>query len=133
MNVPRSDRGISQSSKGELCQAGTKREKTKLPDEYCRDTGESGKYFMVKTHWALVKPGRSNKRKEMHDAQVRAALANIREVFDCPCGQRLKSIPETDALRVRRLDEIELSNELAAKSWLPASETAALQATFADC
>ncbi len=29
------------------------------------------------------------KRKEIYDAQVKDALANIWEIFDYPCGQRL--------------------------------------------
>jgi len=40
----------------------------------------------------MVKPKQRKKRKETYGGQVRAALAEMWEIFDYPCGERPKPI-----------------------------------------
>ena len=55
------------------------------------------------------------KRKEGYDGQVRAPLAKVREIFDYPCGQRLKPLLEAEVDRLRKLEELEVSDKVALK------------------
>lgn len=41
------------------------------------------------------------KRKIDLQCQVKAALAKVLEIFDCPCGQRLKPISAVEVDRLR--------------------------------
>jgi len=95
--------------------ARTRKEKTQLLDEYCRNTGQSRKYVIWKVHRAVLKPKQRKKRKEQYDGQVKAALARIWEIFDYSCGQRLKPILEAEVDRLRELGEIEVTDEVAQK------------------
>jgi hypothetical protein len=95
--------------------ARTKKEKSQILDEYCRNTGQSRKYVMAKIHKADLRPKQRKKRKEIYDGQVKAALAKIWEIFDYPCGQRLKPLLETETDRLRELGEIEISDEVVLK------------------
>jgi hypothetical protein len=93
----------------------TKKEKSEILDEYCRNAGQSRKYVITKIHKADLKPKQRKKRKEPYDGQVKAALARIWEIFDCPCGQRLKPLLETEVDRLRQLGEIEIADDIALK------------------
>lgn len=46
------------------CRAKTRKEKTQLLDEYCRNTGQSRKYVIWKIHKTVLKPKQRKKRKE---------------------------------------------------------------------
>ncbi|TLM97492.1 hypothetical protein FDZ71_18475, partial [bacterium] len=96
-------------------QTRTRKEKTQLLDEYCRNTGQSRKYVIWKIHRAVLKPKQRKNRKERYDDQVRAALAKIWEIFDYPCGQRLKPILQAEVDRLRRLGEAKVTDEVAEK------------------
>ena len=91
------------------------KEKTQLLDEYCRNTGQSRKYVIWKIHRAVLKPKQRKKRKEIYDGQVKAALAKIGEIFDYPCGQRLKPLLETEIERLREFGKVEITDEVALK------------------
>ena len=95
--------------------AKTRKEKTQLLDEYCRNTEQSRKYVIWKIHRAILKPKQRKKRKEIYDGQVTAALAKIWEIFDYPCGQRLKPLLETEVERLRELGEIKISDAVDLK------------------
>ena len=95
--------------------AKTKKEKTALLDEYCRNTGQSRKYVIWKIHRTTLKPKQRKKRKEKYDGQVRAVLAEIWEIFDYPCGQRLKPLLEVEIDRLVKLGEIKTSDEVISK------------------
>jgi hypothetical protein len=95
--------------------ARTRKEKTQLLDEYCSNTGQSRKYVIRKIHRADLRPKQRKKRKEQYNGQVKAALAKIWEIFDYPCGQRLKPILEVETDRLRELGEIEVTDEVAQK------------------
>ena len=103
--------------------ADRREEKTQLLNEYCRNTGQSRKYVITKIHKADLRPRQRKKRKEIYDGQVKAALAKTWEIFDCPCGQRLKPLLEIEVDRLRELEEIEISNEVALKLKMMSSAT----------
>ena len=92
-----------------------RKEKTQLLDEYCRNSGQSRKYVIWKIHRAVLKPKQRKKRKEIYDGQVKAALAKIWEIFDYPCGQRLKPLLETEIERLREFGKVEITDEVALK------------------
>ena len=62
-----------------------------------------------------LRPKQRKKRKETYDGQVKAALARVWEIFDCPCGQRLKPILEVEVDRLREFGELTISDEVALK------------------
>jgi len=95
--------------------AKTKKEKTQLLDEYCRNTGQSRKYVIWKIHGVALRPKQRKKRKEKYDGQARAVLAEIWEIFDYPCGQRLKPLLETEIDRLTELGEIRAADEVISK------------------
>jgi hypothetical protein len=94
----------------------TRKEKSEILNEYCLNTGQARKYVIRK-----IQPGvdlrlkQRKKRKEAYDGEVKAALARVWEIFDCPCGQRLKPILETEVARLRNLGEVKVSDEVALK------------------
>ena len=92
-----------------------RQEKTQLLDEYCRNTGQARKYVIWKIHQSTPKAKRRKKRKEVYDGQVTSALAKIWEIFDYPCGQRLKPLLEAEVERLRWFGEIAISDEVAIK------------------
>ena len=51
----------------------------------------------------------------MYDGYVKEALAKVWEIFDCPCGQRLAPLLRTEIARLRQLEEVFMSNEIAKK------------------
>ena len=75
--------------------ASIRKEKPQLLDEYCGNTGQARKYVIRKMQPGVdLRPKQRKKRNQTYDSQVKAALARVWEIFDCPCGQRLKPIPE---------------------------------------
>jgi len=103
--------------------AKAKKEKTQILDEYCHNTGQSRKYVIRKINRADFRPRQGKKRKEIYDGQVKAALAKTWEIFDCPCGQRLKPLLETEVGRLSELGEIKISDEVAVKLKVMSSAT----------
>jgi len=103
--------------------AKTRKGKSQLLDEYCHNTRQSRKYAITKIHRVDLSPKQRKKRKETYDGQVKAALAKIWEIFDCPCGQRLKPLLETEVDRLSELGEIEISDEVALKLKVMSSAT----------
>ena len=95
--------------------AKTKEEKSHILDEYCGNTGQSRKYVIRKIRKTDLRPKQRKKRKETYDGQVKAALAKIWEIFNYPCGQRLKPLLEKEIDRLREFGEIEVSDEVASK------------------
>lgn len=96
--------------------AKAKKEKTQILDEYCRNTGQARKYVIRKMQFGVdlrLKPRR--KRKQTYDGQVTTALARVWEIFDCPCGQRLKPILEVEIDRLIDLGELRVCDEVALK------------------
>jgi len=98
-------------------QARSKKEKSSILDEYCRNTHQNRKYAIRKINSSFSsKPKKRKKRKQIYDGYVKAALAELWEIFDRPCGQRLFPLLETELLdRLRQLEEVFITNEVAEK------------------
>ena len=97
----------------------SKKEKSKLLDEYCKNTGQNRKYVIRK-----IKSGKyikdktklkQRKKKEYYDSYVKDALSRIWRIFDYPCGQRLEPLLKTEVDRLRKQGELECPDEVAEK------------------
>ncbi len=95
-----------------------KKEKTKLLDEAVKNTGLDRTYLLEK-----LKP-KSNldkskserkKRKQKYGNEIKPTLRDCWEIFDKPCGQRLKPILKEELDRLRKDKEIICSDEIALK------------------
>jgi hypothetical protein len=91
-----------------------KRGKSALLDEYCRNTGMARKSVLRKIAGLLK--GESPPRKQrrpMYGRPVRVALETLWEIFDRPCGQRLKPLVEEELGRLRSLGELKVDEKTA--------------------
>jgi len=96
--------------------AKAKKEKAQILDEYCCNTGQARKYVIRKIQPGVdLRPKQRKKRKQTYDGQATAALARVWEIFDCPCGQRLKPVLEVEVDRLVELGELRVSDEVAVK------------------
>ncbi len=96
--------------------ARSKKEKSLILDEYCANTGQARKYAIRKLG-SREEPdsGPRRRRPAVYDGQVTAALARTWEIFDYPCGQRLKPLLESQTERLRQFGELPISDEVAGK------------------
>lgn len=93
-----------------------KRVKCGILDEYCRTTGMARKSVLRKVRVLVqgeVRPRK--KRAPVYGRSVRLALERLWEIFDRPCGQRLKPMVEEELDRLRAFGEVEVDNRTAAK------------------
>jgi hypothetical protein len=93
-----------------------KRGKTAILDEYCRNTGLARKSALRKL--ARLFKGDSQprqKRRPVYGRAVRVALERLWEIFDRPCGQRLKPLVEDELGRLRALGELKVDEKTARK------------------
>lgn len=95
--------------------ANSKKEKSSILDEYCRNTHQNRKYVIRRIKSSIPSAPKGRGRKEIYDSYVRAALAKVWEIFDYPCGQRLASLLESEVDRLRKLKELLVSAEVAEK------------------
>lgn len=100
----------------------SKAEKGRLLNEYCRITGQNRKAVIRKIKTGqYVKTMRKetgqekSKRAVSYGKDVTAALIKLWGIFDRACGQRLGPMIKEELERLRRIGEIDLSDELAAK------------------
>ena len=102
--------------KARYLKAKTNGEKSQILDEYCENTGQCRKYAIRRLR-SPDDPGgkRRKKRKETYDGAVRGALAEVWEVFDYPCGQRLEAVLKTEVANLREIGELRVSDEVADK------------------
>lgn len=85
--------------------------KTKILDEYCRNTGQNRKYVIRKIReLSFGEVKRRKKRRAYYGRDVQSALWTIWKIFDGPCGQRLKPLLETEVKRLRELGELKISD-----------------------
>ena len=94
-----------------------KKEKGLILDEYCRNTKQARKYVIKKFNYKVKLKNKRDykKRKSKYDGEVIAKLVEIREMFDYPCGQRLKPIIKNELERLRELGEIKCNDEIASQ------------------
>jgi len=94
----------------------SRKERSSILDEYCKNTHQNRKYIISKINSSFSsKPKEKKKRKQIYNGYVKAALAEIWEIFDYPCGQRLAPLLKTEVSRLRQLEEIFISTEVAEK------------------
>jgi hypothetical protein len=96
----------------------SKKEKGRILDEYCRNTGQERKYVIKKfRHKAKLRPAGSARkaRKAYYDGYVKSALARLWVIFDYPCGQRLAPLLKDESAKLRALGEVECSDEVLFK------------------
>jgi len=91
-----------------------KRGKSVLLDEYCRNTGMARKSVLRKIA-GLLKGGSPPRKQRwpVYGRSVRLALETLWEIFDRPCGQRLKPLVEEELERLRSLGEIKVDEKTA--------------------
>ncbi len=96
---------------------GTKKEKGVILDEYCRNTHQERKYAGKKFNYKVRNKKKEDRKKRacFYDGYVIAVLVEIWKIFDCPCGQRLEEILDTETENLRRWKEIVCSDEVADK------------------
>ena len=100
---------------GRYFMATSRKEKSSILDEYCKNTQQNRKHAIRRIRSFSSAPKERRKRKQIYDGYVKAALAKIWEIFDYPCGQRLAPLLKTEVSRLRQLEEIFISNEVARK------------------
>ena len=94
----------------------SRKERGKLLDEAEKRTGLCRKHLIVKFRpGTSLKPKPRKKRKEYYDGYVRTALVEVWRIFDYPCGQRLAPLLKTEIARLRKLNELKCSAEVAEK------------------
>lgn len=98
--------------------AKSKKEKGKLLDEAEKRTGLERKYLIKKSrpksNLDNLKTERK-KRKQKYGNEIKPSLKKCWEIFDKPCGQRLKPLLGDEVERLRKDKELVCSNEIALK------------------
>jgi len=95
-----------------------KKKKTALLDEYTRNTAHNRKYVISRLNNENVWSGITclrHPRKRIYGPEIDAPLKTLWQIFDYPCGQRLKPCIEEELERLRQFGEIEVSNEVTQK------------------
>jgi hypothetical protein len=78
----------------------TKKEKSKLLDEYCVLTGQNRNYVIRKIQTkAYLGPERKKKRKPEYGEKEITALIKIWEEFGFPCSKRLENLLKTKSIK----------------------------------
>jgi hypothetical protein len=93
----------------------SRKEKSSILDEYCRNTGQNRKYAIRRPSPLLSTSKKRKRRREVYDGYVVAALEKIWDIFDYPCGQRLAPLLKTEADRLREFGELLIPDEVAGK------------------
>ena len=96
----------------------SKKRKGELLNEAEKRTGLNRKYLMEKlrpkSNLDVLKTERK-KRKQKYGNELKPALKRCWEIFDEPCGQRLKSLLRDEIDRLRKDKELICSDEIASK------------------
>ena len=97
--------------------AKSKKEKSLILDEYCRNTGQKRKYVVRKiNHYNFsLKKKRKRNKSNIYNLDVVIPLIKIWEIFDYPCGQRLVPLLKSEVERLRDLKELSVVDEVAEK------------------
>lgn len=95
-----------------------KKEKSKLLDEAEKVTGLNRKYLIekLKSKSNLDKLSTERKkRKQKYGNEIKPALKRCWEIFDKPCGQRLKTLLGDEVSKLRESKELVCSDDIAFK------------------
>ncbi len=105
-----------QELRDEYLKIKSKKERGLLLDEAEKRTELERKYLVKKlkplSNLDKSKQDRK-KRKVIYDGYVKLSLIKCWEIFDYPCGQRLKPLIEIETDRLRRLKELKCSDTAA--------------------
>ncbi|MFH1956150.1 MAG: hypothetical protein ABIJ28_00665 [Patescibacteria group bacterium] len=95
----------------------SKKEKSKLLDEYCSTTALNRNYVIrkIRSGTYLKSDFGKRKRRTEYDGRARDVLVKIWKIFDFACGQRLEPLIKTEIDRLRKLGELNCSDETAKK------------------
>ena len=107
-----------QELRTEYLKTKSKKKKGILLDEAGKRTCLNRKYLMDK-----LRPesnidrivSERKRREQRYDNSVKPALVKMWQIFDYPCGQRLKPLLETETERLRELGELKCSNIVVGK------------------
>lgn len=92
----------------------SKKEKSQILDECCKNVRQSRKYIIQKINSKnLLKKGGRRGRKQIYDGCVIEALVKVWKIFNYPCGQRLEPLLRDEVERLRSLDELKVSDKAA--------------------
>lgn len=93
-----------------------RKEKTRILDQYCQNTGQNRKHVISKINskTLLKKTGKRGK-EQIYDGYVISALVKVWQIFDYPCGQRLEPLLRTEIEKLRNLNELKISDQVAEK------------------
>ena len=93
----------------------SKKEKSKLLDEYCSLTGQNRSYVIRKIHNKGYLKLLKRKRKPKYDQEVIDTLAQLWEKFGFPCGKKLEILLKREVDKLRKTGELKCSDEIAQK------------------
>jgi len=95
--------------------ARSRKEKSLILNEYCRNTHQNRKYAIRRINSYPSPHPLKRKRSCIYGSYVRTALVKIWEIFDYPCGQRLAPILKEQVENLRELGELSIPDEVAEK------------------
>lgn len=92
----------------------SKKEKSQILDECCKNTNQNRKYVIAKINSkTLLKKSGKRGRKWTYDGRVIDALVKVWKIFNYPCGDRLEPSLRDEVERLRNLGELKISNRVA--------------------
>jgi hypothetical protein len=113
-----SKRELIAASKSRYLKA-TKKEKTGILDEFCKNTGYARKYaiqiFQAKFDYRRVARDGRKPRARKYDSNVMSVVIRIWELLKYPCGVRLQPVLITTLEAMARFGEITVSEEVMDK------------------
>jgi len=95
--------------------AKTKKEKSSILNEYCRNTHQNRKYVIGRINSSIPSAPKKRKRENIYDGYVKTALVKVWKIFDYPCGQRLERILKKQVDNLRDWRELLIPDEIAEK------------------
>jgi len=95
----------------------TKKEKTRILNEYTKNTGHNRRYVitMLNADHVWENSGARKLRPKRYGPEIDAPLVKVWGIFDFPCGQRLKPCIMEELERLRVFGEISISDKTAAQ------------------
>lgn len=96
--------------------AKSRKDKSSILDEYCRNTEQNRKYVIRKIRFSISPAPKKRVKKRIYDGYLRVALVKAWEIFDYMCGQRLAPMLNEEMVnRLREQKELHISDEVAEK------------------
>lgn len=100
----------------------SKKEKSKLLDEYCQITGQNRKYVIWKLRtgaWVYQEKRKQSRRQRIrkcyYDNDLKFFLIKCWKIFDHPCGERLAPLLKQEVDRLIKQGELLCSSQTAQK------------------